>query len=148
MRKFLLVICLFLCPFMLTGCGGNKTVSCEGNITESGVTAAVKVTGDFNGNKLAKQTIEMKFDLTDYLEYADIDTYYESFKEQYSQFDEYEGISTDVTKGDNAIIVVMEVETDKIDESTYKKLDIGNGSLKVSSAEFIKEFTDMDMTCK
>ena len=148
MKKFLLMICLFLCPLVLTGCGGSKTVSCEGNITESGVTAAVKVTGDFNNNKLSKQTIEMKFDLTDYLEYADIDTYYESFKEQYAQFDEYEGISTDVTKGDNAIIVVMEIETDKIDESTYEQLDIGNGSLKVSSAEFIKEFTDMDLTCK
>ena len=147
MKKFLSCLAIFMYAIVLTGCG-DKTVVCSGDITESGVTANVKVTGDFASNKLTKQTIEMEFDLTDYLEYADIDTFYESFKTQYAQFDGYEGISIKVSKGNNSIIVVMEIELDKVDEKTYKQLDLGDGDLEVSSKAFIKSFEDMKFTCK
>lgn len=147
MKKFLSLIAVVCSVVVLTGCG-NKTIVCDGSLTESGVTADVKVTGDFAGSKMTKQTIEMEFDLTDYLQYADIDDYYESFQTQYAQFEEYEGISIDVTKGDNSIIVVMIVDLDKVDENTYKQLGIGNGELEVSTKAFIDDFTDMGFTCK
>ena len=147
MKKFLSCLAVFMCAIVLTGCG-DKSMTCEGDMTESGVTANVKVTGDFSGDKLTKQTIQMEFDLTNYLQYADIDTFYESFKTQYAQFDEYEGITTDVTEGSSSIIVVMEVDLDKVDEKTYKELDLGSGDLEVSSKAFKKEFVDMGFTCK
>lgn len=147
MKKFLSCVAVFVLAVVLTGCG-KKTLTCSGDITQSNVTAAVKVTGNFESDKLVKQKIEMEFDLTNYLQYADIDTFYDSFKTQYSAFDEYEGISTSVSKGDNSIIVVMDVDLNKVDEDTYKKLDLGSGSLEVSSKAYTEEFTDMGLTCK
>lgn len=147
MKKIISCVAIFMFVIVLTGCG-KKSLTCSGDMTESGITAGVKVVGDFENDKLVKNNIEMEFDLTEYLEYADIDTFYDSFKTQYAVFDEYEGISTNITKGDNSIIVVMEVDLKKVDEATYKKLNIGSGSLEVSTKGFKDEFTDMGLTCK
>ena len=147
MKKILASFALVLFAIISTGCG-DKTVVCSGDMTESGVTANVSVTGNFSGDKLKEQIIKMEFDLTDYLQYADIDTFYESFKTQYAAFEEYEGVSIEVAKKEKAILVTMTVDLEKVSEEDYEELGFGSGKLEVSSKAYIKEFTDMGLTCK
>lgn len=147
MKKFLSCIAIFVFAVVLTGCG-KKSLTCEGDMTQSGITAGVKVTGDFDGSKLVKQTIEMEFDLTSFLQYADIDTFYDSFKTEYGKFDEYDGISTNVEKGDNSILVTVEMDLEKVDDKAYKELNLGSGNVEVSLKQFQSEFEDMGLTCK
>lgn len=147
MKKFLSCIAIFVFAVVLTGCG-KKSVTCEGDITQSGITAGVTVTGDFNSDKLVKQTIIMEFDLTSFLQYADIDTFYESFKTEYGKFDEYDGISTKVEKDENSILVTVEMDLEVVDEQTYKELNLGSGNIEVSANKFVSEFEDMGLTCK
>ncbi len=147
MKKFLSCITIFVLAIVLTGCG-KKSITCEGDITESDITAGVKVIGDFDNDKLVKQTIEMDFDLTNYLQYADIDVYYEGFKNQYDKFNEYEGISTKLSKNEKSVIVTVEMDFSKIDKDTYKELNFGTGSVEVSLSKFKEEFADMGLTCK
>lgn len=147
MKKFLSCIAIFVFAVVLTGCG-KKSVTCEGDITQSGITADVTVTGDFNSDKLVKQTIIMEFDLTSFLQYADIDTFYESFKTEYGKFDEYDGISTKVEKDENSILVTVEMDLEVVDEQTYKELNLGSGNIEVSANKFVSEFEDMGLTCK
>lgn len=147
MKKFLSCIAVLVFAVVLTGCG-KKSLTCEGDMTQSGITAGVKVTGDFNGDKLVKQTIEMDFDLTSFLQYADIDTFYDSFKTEYGKFDEYDGISTKVEKGESSIIVTVEMDLEKVDEKAYKELNLGSGNVEVSLKQFQSEFEDMGLTCK
>lgn len=147
MKKLLFCITVLALTVSLTGCG-KKTVTCEGDITESEITAEVKVIGDFNNDKLVKQTIEMNFDLTNYLQYADVDAYYEGFKSQYDKFNEYEGISTKLSKSETSIIVTVEMDFAKIDKDTYKELNFGTGSAEVSLSKFKDEFADMGLVCK
>mgnify|MGYP000136241918 FL=1 len=146
MKKFLSFVFIFVVAITLTGCG-KKTITCEGDITEGNITSAVKVTGNFENDKLKSQNIEMIFDMTDFLQFADIHTYYNAFKEQYETFNDYEGITSTVSQGENTIKVVMEVDLENVDEETYKRLDVGNGSLEVSSKAYIEEFKDMGLTC-
>lgn len=146
MKKFLSFVFIFVVAITLTGCG-KKTITCEGDITEGNITSAVKVTGNFENDKLKSQNIEMIFDMTDFLQFADIHTYYNAFKEQYETFNDYEGITSNVSQGENTIKVVMEVDLENVDEETYKRLDVGNGSLEVSSKAYIEEFKDMGLTC-
>ncbi len=146
MKKFLSFVFIFVVAIILTGCG-KKTITCEGDITEGNITSAVKVTGNFENDKLKSQNIEMIFDMTDFLQFADIHTYYNAFKEQYETFNDYEGITSTVSQGENTIKVVMEVDLENVDEETYKRLDVGNGSLEVSSKAYIEEFKDMGLTC-
>ena len=146
MKKFLSFVFIFVVAITLTGCG-KKTITCEGDITEGNITSAVKVTGNFENDKLKSQNIEMRFDMTDFLQFADIHTYYNAFKEQYETFNDYEGITSTVSQGENTIKVVMEVDLENVDEETYKRLDVGNGSLEVSSKAYIEEFKDMGLTC-
>ena len=147
MKKLLFCFTALMVTIALTGCG-KKTVTCQGDITESDITADVKVTGNFNNDKLVKQTIEMNFDLTNYLQYADVDAYYEGFKSQYDKFNEYEGISTKLSKDENSIIVTVEMDFAKIDKDTYKELNFGTGSVEVSLSKFKDEFADMGLACK
>ena len=146
MKKFLSFVFIFVVAITLTGCG-KKTITCEGDITEGNITSAVKVTGNFENDKLKSQNIEMIFDMTDFLQFADIHTYYNAFKEQYETFNDYEGITSTVSQGENTIKVVMEVDLENVDEETYKRLDVGNGSLEVSSKAYIEGFKDMGLTC-
>ena len=146
MKKILSFVFIFVVAITLTGCG-KKTITCEGDITEGNITSAVKVTGNFENDKLKSQNIEMIFDMTDFLQFADIHTYYNAFKEQYETFNDYEGITSTVSQGENTIKVVMEVDLENVDEETYKRLDVGNGSLEVSSKAYIEEFKDMGLTC-
>ena len=146
MKKFLSFVFIFVVAITLTGCG-KKTITCEGDITEGNITSAVKVTGNFENDKLKSQNIEMIFDMTDFLQFADIHTYYNAFKEQYETLNDYEGITSTVSQGENTIKVVMEVDLENVDEETYKRLDVGNGSLEVSSKAYIEEFKDMGLTC-
>lgn len=146
MKKFLSFVFIFVVAITLTGCG-KKTITCEGDITEGNITSAVKVTGNFENDKLKSQNIEMIFDMTDFLQFADIHTYYNAFKEQYETFNDYEGITSTVSQGENTIKVVMGVDLENVDEETYKRLDVGNGSLEVSSKAYIEEFKDMGLTC-
>lgn len=146
MKKFLSFVFIFVVAITLTGCG-KKTITCEGDITEGNITSTVKVTGNFENDKLKSQNIEMIFDMTDFLQFADIHTYYNAFKEQYETFNDYEGITSTVSQGENTIKVVMEVDLENVDEETYKRLDVGNGSLEVSSKAYIEEFKDMGLTC-
>lgn len=146
MKKFLSFVFIFVVAITLTGCG-KKTITCEGDITEGNITSAVKVTGNFENDKLKSQNIEMIFDMTDFLQFADIHTYYNAFKEQYETFNDYEGITSTVSQGENTIKVVMEVDLENVDEETYKRLDVGNGSLEVSAKAYIEEFKDMGLTC-
>lgn len=138
------IVCMF--SIILTGCG-KKTLICEGSITDAGLTSAVKVTGNFENDKLKNQYIEMDFDLTNYLQYADIDTYYDSFTTQYEEFNNYDGITVSVSKGETSIKVDMDIDLSKVDEETYKMLEVGNGSLEVSSKAFEEEFINMGLTC-
>lgn len=147
MKKFLSCVAIFVFAVVLTGCG-KKSLTCEGDMTQSGITAGVKVTGDFKGDKLVKQTIKMEFDLTNFLQYADIDTYYDSFKTEYGKFDEYDGISTKVEKGESSIIVTVEMDLEKVDDKAYKELNLGSGNVEVSAKQFQSEFEDMGLTCK
>lgn len=147
MKKFMSIISMFMILITLTGCG-KKSITCSGDLTESDITVAVKVTGDFKSDKLLTQTIIMEFDLTEYLEYSDIDTYYESFKTQYSKFDEYEGITTNVEKVNNSLIVTLKIDLTKVDDETYEELDLGSGDVDVTTKAYISEFTDMGFTCK
>ena len=147
MKRFLSCVAIFVFAVVLTGCG-KKSLTCEGDMTQSGITAGVKVTGDFDGSKLVKQTIEMEFDLTSFLQYADIDTFYESFKTEYGMFDEYDGISTKVEKGENSILVTVEMDLKNVDEKAYKELNLGSGNVEISLKQFQSEFEDMGLTCK
>ena len=147
MKKILVSFTLVLFTVISTGCGSKKVV-CSGEISQSGITANVEVTGEFASSKLKKQIITMEFDLTKYLEYADIDTYYESFKTQYAKFNEYEGVSTEVTKKEKSLVVTMTVDLEKVSKDDYEELGFGSGNLEVSSKAYIDEFTDMGLTCK
>ncbi len=147
MKKLLYCVTVLVLTITLTGCG-KKSVTCEGDMTESNITAGVKVVGNFDNDKLVKQTIEMDFDLTNYLQYADVDAYYEGFKNQYDKFNEYEGISTNLSKGEKSIIVKIEMDFTKIDKETYKELNFGTGNAEVSLSKFKDEFVDMGLTCK
>ncbi len=147
MKKLISCVAIFMFAVVLTGCG-KKSLTCEGDMTQSGITAGVKVTGDFDGDKLVKQTIDMEFDLTNFLQYADIDEFYESFKTEYGKFDEYDGISTNVEKKEKSILVTVEMDLEKVDEKAYKELNLGSGNVEVSAKKFKSEFEDMGLTCK
>ena len=120
MKKFLSFVFIFVVAITLTGCG-KKTITCEGDITEGNITSTVKVTGNFENDKLKSQNIEMIFDMTDFLQFADIHTYYNAFKEQYETFNDYEGITSTVSQGENTIKVVMEVDLENVEISTKVK---------------------------
>lgn len=147
MKKLLFFFIALIGITILTGCG-KKEILCEGEMNQSDITAKIKVTGNFENDKLVKQLNELEFDLTNYLEYANLDTYYETFKTEYIKYNDYDGISTDVKKGENSVIVSMEIDLKKVDEDSYKKLNFGSGSLEVSSKIFKKEYLDMGLTCK
>lgn len=147
MKKFLFYTTILLLTILLTGCG-KKSVECFGDVTQEELTSKIKVVGNFDKDKLVKQKIEMEFDLTNYLQYADIDSYYDGFKTQYDEFNEYDGISTKVEKVESSIIVTVEMDLEKIDEKTYKELDLGSGSVEISSKKFQSELEDMNLTCK
>ncbi len=147
MEKFLSYTVILFLIILLTGCG-KKSVTCSGDITQDDLTASIQVVGDFDKDKLVNQTIEMKFDLTNYLQYANIDSFYEGFKNQYDRFNEYDGISTKVLKGDKDITIEVSMAFDKIDKDAYKELDLGTGNVEISLSKFIDEFTDMGLTCK
>jgi len=147
MKKFLFLIIMTTILITLSGCG-KKTVTCEGNIIESDVASTVKVVGNFDNDKLKSQTIERLFDMTNYLQYADITTYYSSFQEEYEKFNEYEGITASVSKeNDTTLKVVINIDLEKVDDETYQSLNIGNGSIEVSSVAFIEEFENNNLTC-
>ena len=131
----------------LTGCR-EKNINCEMNIKEKNISSNVFVNGVFDNDKLVKQSIKISFDLSEYLEYADIDTYYENFKNEYSSYDNVEGVLLDISKNDNNIIINIQIDLEKIDPETYKELDFGNGNVIVSSKVFENEFVDMGFTCK
>ena len=144
MKKFLIMLLVII---ILTGCR-EKNINCEINIKEKNISSNVFVNGIFDNDKLIKQSIKIIFDLSEYLEYADIDTYYENFKNEYSSYDNVEGILLDISKNDNNIIINIQIDLEKIDPETYKKLDFGNGNVIVSSKLFEKEIVDMGFICK
>lgn len=147
MKKFLSYTTILVLTILLTGCG-KKSVTCSGDVTQNDLTASIQVIGNFDKDKLVKQMIEMRFDLTNYLQYADIDSYYDGFKNQYDKFNEYDGISTKVEKDESSILVTVEMDLEKIDEKTYKELDLGSGSVEISAKKFQSELEDMSLTCK
>lgn len=147
MKKFLSYTTILVLTILLTGCG-KKSVTCSGDVTQNDLTASIQVIGNFDKDKLVKQMIEMRFDLTNYLQYADIDSYYDGFKNQYDKFNEYDGISTKVEKDESSILVIVEMDLEKIDEKTYKELDLGSGSVEISAKKFQSELEDMSLTCK
>lgn len=147
MKKFLSYTTILVFIILLTGCG-KKSVECSGDVTQNDLTASIKVFGDFDKDKLVKQKIEMKFDLTNYLQYADIDSYYDGFKNQYDKFNEYDGISTKVEKDESSVLVIVEMDLEKINEEAYKELNLGSGSVEISSKKFQSELEDMNLTCK
>ena len=144
MKKILIMFSVIM---FLTGCR-EKNINCEMNIKEKNISSNVFVNGVFDNDKLVKQSIKISFDLSEYLEYADIDTYYENFKNEYSSYDNVEGILLDISKNDNNIIINIQIDLEKIDPETYKELDFGNGNVIVSSKVFENEFVDMGFTCK
>ena len=147
MKKNISKILFLVLIGFLTGCG-KKTLVCNGSINQNDVNYEVSVTGNFINDKLNMQTIKMETDLSNYLQYTTIESFYELYKEQYEKFNEYNGISTTVTKGDNSVIVVMEIDLNKVDSETYQKLDVGSGSLEISLEAFKEEFEKMDFTCE
>ena len=144
MKKILIMFSVIM---FLTGCR-EKNINCEMNIKEKNISSNVFVNGVFDNDKLVKQSIKISFDLSEYLEYADIDTYYENFKNEYSSYDNVEGVLLDISKNDNNIIINIQIDLEKIDPETYKELDFGNGNVIVSSKVFENEFVDMGFTCK
>ncbi len=143
MKKILIMFSVIM---FLTGCR-EKNINCEMNIKEKNISSNVFVNGVFDNDKLVKQSIKISFDLSEYLEYADIDTYYENFKNEYSSYDNVEGVLLDISKNDNNIVINIQIDLEKIDPETYKELDFGNGNVIVSSKVFENEFVDMGFTC-
>ncbi len=146
MKKFLLTIILISSVFS-TSCG-NKNIICEGTLSEEDFSSKMTVTGEFKNDKLYNQIIQMEIDLTDYLSIADIDTYYESFKTTYEEYNNYEGIITKVDKSDTSIFITMTIDLTKIDEQIYSELGLGNENLDFTSTTYINSLTDMGLTCK
>lgn len=144
MKKILIMFSVIM---FLTGCR-EKNINCEMNIKEKNISSNVFVNGVFDNDKLVKQSIKISFDLSEYLEYADIDTYYENFKNEYSSYNNVEGVLLDISKNDNNIVINIQIDLEKIDPETYKELDFGNGNVIVSSKVFENEFVDMGFTCK
>lgn len=147
MKKNLCFICSILMLILTTGCG-KKILTCKGNIAQNDINYKVEVVGNFLNDKLKVQTIQMETDLTNYLQYTDINSFVELYEQQYEKFNDYNGVSVSVSNTDNSVIVVMNIDLEQVDSETYKFLDIGNGSLEMSIEAFEDEFKKMDFSCE
>lgn len=145
MKKVQLSVFFVLISIFASSCN-SKSVICEGNLVQNDINYFINVTGNFNDDLLIEQKIELRIDLTNYLQYTSIDILYDNFKQEYLKFNEYNGVVVDVEQDGNFIIIKMEFDLEMVDKNIYKQLDIENG--KISYKEFINEFTGIGITCK
>lgn len=145
MKKIKLSAFLILLSIIISGCN-SKTVICEGNLFQDNMNYYIRIIGDFNKDSLIEQKIELRIDLTNYLQYASIDVLYSKFKEAYLKFNQHNGVVVDVEQDGNSVIIKMEVNLEIIDNDIYKQLDIEKG--EISYKEFINEFTKVGIACK
>lgn len=145
MKKFLFI--LLIIPFILTGCK-DKEFDYKCSLKNEEDKSFEEISGHFKNNKLQSSIILITLDLSDYLQYESIDTYYDKFVESYKDYVDQEGVDLEIEKGDTFLKVKLNVDFNSISEDVMKRLEINQENKTISSSTFIKHYTDKGYTCE
>ena len=145
MKKFILIVAMvgLVC---VTGCIGDKTLTCTKDISSSGITMTQTVNVQFTSNKVNTMNTSIEITLPDsYKSY--IDTFVSRFKQQYeSQYGSYKHVTLKTEKkSDTKILVNVDFDYKNMTSAEKKGLDLV-GSEKYSVNK--KTLENQGYTCK
>lgn len=122
---------------------GTKTVTCTKSQNQTGLNLQVKMTTKFRNNKL--NSLSMVFDSKLDDNYASyLDSYYDSMKEQFSTYENINGVKVNISKGTNNVSVKMDATkegAEKVFDTTF------SNSSNESPKSFIKAAEADGFTC-
>ncbi len=67
MKKFLSLIAVVFCTVLLTGCGGEKKLTCTKTETSSGITMGEKIEMNFKSDKVTTMSLTMTIEIPESL---------------------------------------------------------------------------------
>lgn len=120
------LIIMFTILFFITGCN-NKKLKCfmEQAVSENNVSYTVIV--NWQNRKVSNTKFEFVTKFTgEYLEY--IDDFKQQLLNDYINYDNKNGINVNVSKSDNAVNLIMNMDLSKMDNELKKELKINDGN--------------------
>ncbi len=146
MKKIFLI--LLVISFFITGCTDEKEVDYKCSFNNVEEKTMEEVIAHFKDDKLQSSIMIVTLDLTDYLQYESIDTYYEKFVQSYKEFSDYDGVDLEIEKGETSIKIKMSVDFNLVSDEVYERLELTPDSSSILSETFIKHYTDNGYTCE
>lgn len=138
-RYLLGIVCILGC---LTGCGGEKKLSCTLEGKDLGKKLLEQTDIYFNKKEVTKVTSKIKTTYEN--EYKEeIETTYKALEESVKQYKEEDGIKTKLTKGDDNISVELTFDMKK-----QKASENSGFATNASQDELKKELEEKGYTCK
>jgi hypothetical protein len=143
MKRIMMGMTLLVCLGVLTGCGSKK-LTCTATGTDIGKKVVTTIDVSFNGSKASKVKTNIEMNFENVYEEA-LDVLHTTLKEEYSKQNKEEGMKVDVTKGDNKIVVNIDMDVKKYSKSNGEN-DIVD--ITQSRAEIKKALEQEGYICK
>ncbi len=145
MKKLRVLSVLFLFTIIVTGCGGEKTLTCTKSDDSTGMTMNQNIVTTFKSNKATK--VDMSIDVVVDDQYkSQIGNIESSLKKQFSSYEEQKGVTFKTSTKDKTVNVNIVADLEKMDDAARKKLNITATDEKYDDVK--EDFEDEGYSCK